>query len=105
MRAASLLIVPLAAAGVLLSACGGSAEDDHTGAYLSGLKAAGISFSSDSEAIAQGRKVCDSLASGTKFTDVVDGVSGLDDKSRQAALVGFAVGSLCPDQKSKVMPG
>ncbi|MCB9439077.1 MAG: DUF732 domain-containing protein [Mycolicibacterium sp.] len=105
MRTAPLLIVALAAAGVLLSGCAGSAEDDHTGAYLSGLKAVNIKYSSDSEAIAEGRKACDSLASGTSYMTVVDNVSGAGDKSNAAVVVGTAIGALCPDQKSKVTAG
>ncbi len=102
MRTAPLLIVPLAAAGVLLSGC---SKDDNTGAYLSSVKSAGIRFSSDSEAIAQGRKACDSLASGTSYMTVVDNVSGAGDKAKQAMVVGFAIGTLCPDQRSKLTAG
>jgi uncharacterized protein DUF732 len=54
---------------------------------------------SDAELVAQGQAVCSELKSGTSFRELMTKQS---DISSWSLMAGFAVGTFCPDQQSKI---
>nr|WP_272923899.1 DUF732 domain-containing protein [Streptomyces sp. SID3343] len=58
-----------------------------------------VKSTSDAELVAQGQAVCSGLKAGKKITDLLPNQS---DITSSAVVAGFAVGTFCPDQRSKL---
>ncbi|WOC12823.1 DUF732 domain-containing protein [Gordonia sp. MP11Mi] len=107
MRLRIVLVAPLVAGIALLSvACGSDSDTNSTRrqAYLSAVKLSGVTFADDDQAISVGRKICEDVKSGTSVSDAAKSVSQASNIGQGTAVVGAAIGSLCPGAASKMLP-
>lgn len=102
-----LALLPIAAAVLALTACGGddssSSSTSQDNRYIAALKMAGIDTNDRDALIKEGHQVCDDLKAGKQVLDFGDPGSGAD-AGRQATIAGAAVGAFCPDQQGKLVP-
>lgn len=112
MRSKAAFVAPvIIAVAIVSSACGsgsdsdsGSPSDAQRNAYLAAVKVSGVKFADDDEAIKVGQQICDDVADGTSVADAAKNVEQASNSGQSAAVVGAAIGSLCPGHAGDLLP-
>ncbi|WP_132993028.1 DUF732 domain-containing protein [Gordonia zhaorongruii] len=88
------------------SGTGGTGTEDSLArrGYLAALKAGGVKYDSDDDAVEAGREVCEELGEGKSRDEVVKDIDEDRDDDRGNRVVVAATTAFCPDRLGAVMP-